>query len=197
MTGASAGIGRGVACRLAEAGAAVALHYRGGKESALAAAQEIRDAGGKAIAVNAELTDPASVEEAVRLATEQLGPIDILVNNAARQTHAGFEDMALEEWREMLAANLDGVFITTKLVTAQMIKRRIARRHLPRRHRGGLAGRREAVDAGSAARPNGRERGRRGRGAVSRRAGFAMDHRRQSGRRRRRYSDSLILMGAK
>jgi len=123
VTGASAGIGRGVACRLAEAGAAVALHYRGGKESALAAAQEIRDAGGKAIAVNAELTDPASVEEAVRLATEQLGPIDILVNNAARQTHAGFEDMALEEWREMLAANLDGVFITTKLVTAQMIKR--------------------------------------------------------------------------
>jgi NAD(P)-dependent dehydrogenase (short-subunit alcohol dehydrogenase family) len=123
VTGASAGIGRGIARRLAEAGAAIGLHYRSGKESALATTQEIRQAGGKAIAVNAELTDPVSVEAAFRDVTEQLGPIDILVNNAARQTHAGFEDMPLEEWRGMLAANLDGVFITTKVVTAQMIER--------------------------------------------------------------------------
>jgi NAD(P)-dependent dehydrogenase (short-subunit alcohol dehydrogenase family) len=123
VTGASAGIGWGIARRLAEAGAAVGLHYRGGKEGAVAAAQEIRDAGGKAIAIYAELTDPASVEAAVRTATEELGPVDILVNNAARQTHAEFEGMALEEWRGVLAANLDGVFITTKVVTAQMIQR--------------------------------------------------------------------------
>jgi NAD(P)-dependent dehydrogenase (short-subunit alcohol dehydrogenase family) len=123
VTGASSGIGQGIARRLSAAGAAVALHYRGGREGALTAVDGIRSAGGKAIAVHAELTDPASVEAAVDAVTEELGAVDILVNNAARQTHAGFEDMNFEEWRGMLAANLDGVFITTKLVTGQMIRR--------------------------------------------------------------------------
>jgi len=123
VTGASAGIGRGIARRLSAAGAAVAVHYRAGREDALVAVDSMRNAGGRAIAVHAELTEPASVEAAVNTATDELGPIDILVNNAARQTHAGFEDMDLEEWRGMLTANLDGVFITTKLVTAQMIRR--------------------------------------------------------------------------
>jgi NAD(P)-dependent dehydrogenase (short-subunit alcohol dehydrogenase family) len=123
ITGASAGIGQGVAQRLSEARAAVAVHYRGGREGALACVEAIRRSGGKAIAVQAELTDPASVDAAVARVTGELGQIDILVNNAARQTHAGFEDMDLDEWRAMLAANLDGVFIITKLVTAQMIGR--------------------------------------------------------------------------
>ena len=123
VTGASAGIGRGVAGRLSEAGAAVAVHYRTGREGALDRVEAIRRLGGKATAVQAELTDPASVEAAVAAVTDELGPIDLLVNNAARQTHAGFEDMNLDEWRAMMAANLDGVFIITKLVTAQMIRR--------------------------------------------------------------------------
>jgi NAD(P)-dependent dehydrogenase (short-subunit alcohol dehydrogenase family) len=123
VTGASAGIGRGIARRLAEAGAAVGLHFRSREMEAATAAQEIRNAGGMAVVTNAELTDAASVEAAVRDVTEELGPIDILVNNAARQTHAGFEEMPLEEWRGMLASNLDAVFIVTKLVTAQMIQR--------------------------------------------------------------------------
>ena len=123
VTGAAGGIGRGIARRLAEAGAAVGLHHRSGRERAEETAQEIRKAGGRAVAVAAELTDVASAEAAVQTATKELGPIDILVNNAARQTHALFEEMALDEWRGMLAANLDGVFIVTKFVTAQMIGR--------------------------------------------------------------------------
>jgi NAD(P)-dependent dehydrogenase (short-subunit alcohol dehydrogenase family) len=123
VTGASSGIGRGIAKRLSEAGAAVAIHYRGGKEAALASVDAITKTGGKAIAVHAELTDPASVESALKAVTKDLGPIDILVNNAARQTHAEFQDMHLDEWRGMLSANLDGVFIITKLVTTQMIER--------------------------------------------------------------------------
>jgi NAD(P)-dependent dehydrogenase (short-subunit alcohol dehydrogenase family) len=123
VTGASGGIGRGIARRLGEAGAAVAVHYRGGRDEAVALALEINELGGKAVAVGAELTEPASVEAAVEIVTRELGPVDILVNNAARQTHARFEDMELEEWRGMLAANLDGVFIVTKTVVAQMIAR--------------------------------------------------------------------------
>jgi NAD(P)-dependent dehydrogenase (short-subunit alcohol dehydrogenase family) len=123
VTGASAGIGRGIARRLSEAGAAVAVHYRGGKEGALAAAGAIEKAGGRAMAIHAELTAPTSVEAAVTAVTKELGPIDILVNNAARQTHAGFEEMDVEEWRGTLAANLDGVFIVAKFVVAQMIQR--------------------------------------------------------------------------
>ncbi len=62
VTGASAGIGEGIARRLAEAGAAVAVHYRGGKEAALAAVAAIGQAGGRAIAVHAELTDPTALK---------------------------------------------------------------------------------------------------------------------------------------
>ena len=64
VTGASAGIGAGIARRLAEAGAAVAVHYRGGRGEAEALVARIGDAGGKAIAVHAELTDPAAVRAA-------------------------------------------------------------------------------------------------------------------------------------
>jgi NAD(P)-dependent dehydrogenase (short-subunit alcohol dehydrogenase family) len=123
VTGASAGIGRGVALRLAEAGASVAVHYRSGREDADAVVASIRDRKRAGLAVWAELKDSASVEQAIRAVSEQLGPIDILVNNAARQTHAGFEDMDLEEWRTMMAVNLEGVFVITRAVAAAMIKR--------------------------------------------------------------------------
>lgn len=123
VTGANAGIGRGIALRLSEAGAAVAVHHRGGRDDAEALVSRLRGAGRKSVSVAAELTDPASVERAVRAATDELGPIDILVNNAARQTHAAFDDMDLQEWRAMMATNLDGVFLATKAVVADMIGR--------------------------------------------------------------------------
>jgi NAD(P)-dependent dehydrogenase (short-subunit alcohol dehydrogenase family) len=123
VTGANAGIGRGIALRLSEAGAAVAAHYRGGRDEAEALVSRLRSAGHTSVAVAAEVTDPASVQRAVRAVTDQLGPIDILVNNAARQTHAIFEDMDLDEWRAMMATNLDGVFLVTKAVVAGMIGR--------------------------------------------------------------------------
>jgi len=119
VTGASGGIGRGIARRLAEAGAAVAVHYRGGRDDAA----EIAGRGGKALAVPAELTEPAAVERAVQAITNALGPVDILVNNAARQTHSTIGDMSLAEWQGMLAANLDGVFLITRRVVDALIAR--------------------------------------------------------------------------
>ena len=86
VTGASAGIGRGVATRLSDAGAAIAVHYRGGKEDADALASTLRGKGRKSLSVYAELSDSQSVERAIGTITDELGAIDILVNNAARQT---------------------------------------------------------------------------------------------------------------
>jgi len=123
VTGASAGIGRGIAARLSEAGAAVAVHHRGGRDDAQALVSRLRNAGGQSFAVAAEVTDPASVGKALEAAAAELGPIDILVNNAARQTHAGFEEMDIAEWRAMMATNLDGVFVVTRAVVAEMIAR--------------------------------------------------------------------------
>jgi NAD(P)-dependent dehydrogenase (short-subunit alcohol dehydrogenase family) len=123
VTGASAGIGAGIARRLAEAGAAVAVHYRSGREEAEALVARIRDGGGQAMAVHAELTDPAAVNDALAKVEAELGPVHILVNNAARQTHSKIADMGEEEWRGMMAANLDGVFHATKAATDSMIAR--------------------------------------------------------------------------
>ncbi|HTV33800.1 MAG TPA: SDR family NAD(P)-dependent oxidoreductase, partial [Methylocella sp.] len=123
VTGASGGIGRGVAIRLSEAGAAVAVHYRSGRKDAEALASALRDKGRKSLSVQAELTDSQSVGAAIGAIRQELGAVDILVNNAARQTHAGFEEMSLEEWRGMMASNLEAVFIVTKVAAQGMIAR--------------------------------------------------------------------------
>ena len=123
VTGAHGGIGAGIARRLAEAGAAVAVHYRGGRDAAAALVATITAKGGKAIAIHAELTDLVSVRAAFAKVAESLGPIDILVNNAARQTHSTIAGMEAGEWRDMLASNLDGVFHTTRVVTDAMVAR--------------------------------------------------------------------------
>ncbi|MEO8668027.1 MAG: SDR family oxidoreductase [Bauldia sp.] len=124
VTGAGAGIGRGIAGRLAEAGAAVAVHYRGGEAEARSAVATLQAAGRKAAAVPMELTDPQSVEAGIASVAKALGPVDILVNNAARQTHSTLSEMGLDEWQAMLATNLDGVFLLSKAVIAAMIARK-------------------------------------------------------------------------
>lgn len=123
VTGAGSGIGAGIVLRLAEAGAAVAVHYRGGKAAAETLVARIADGGGKAMAVPGELTDRGAVEAAFGEVGETLGAVDILVNNAARQTHSTIADMEPEEWRDMLATNLDGVFNTTRVATDAMVAR--------------------------------------------------------------------------
>jgi 3-oxoacyl-[acyl-carrier protein] reductase len=123
VTGASAGIGAGIARRLAEAGAAVAVHYRGGKGEAETVAADIGKAGGRAVIVHGEMTAMAAVEAVFATAEGALGPVDILVNNAAKQTHSTIADMDPAEFREMMTVNLDGVFNATKVAAASMVTR--------------------------------------------------------------------------
>ncbi|MEQ9689551.1 MAG: SDR family NAD(P)-dependent oxidoreductase, partial [Bauldia litoralis] len=123
VTGAGRGIGAGIVRRLAEAGAAVAVHYRGGREAAEALVATVTGDGGKAMAIHGELADRAAVESAFAAIGETLGPVDILVNNAARQTHSTIADMEPDEWRDTLATNLDAVFNTTRVATDAMVAR--------------------------------------------------------------------------
>ena len=109
VTGASSGFGRHFAGVLAAAGAKVALAAR--RIDALErVAGEIRAGGGTAAAVAMDVTDRASVERAVAQAEAALGPITILVNNAGIPSGAFFTSTSEEEWRCVMAVNLDGVF---------------------------------------------------------------------------------------
>src|SRR5262245_56233247 len=82
VTGASRGIGKAIALTLAQCGAKVAVNYLNGAREAEAVAASIRESGGQALAVAADVSDRAQVEEMIAKVASELGPIDILVNNA-------------------------------------------------------------------------------------------------------------------
>ena len=114
VTGASGGIGQAIASTLAEAGAFVVLQYRSGAERATAAVRRIEALGGRCRAVKADLTDAAAIETMLGEIQESCGVCDLLVNNAAVQTAEPLSEMGMKAWREMLATNLDAVFLLTR-----------------------------------------------------------------------------------
>lgn len=114
VTGASGNIGRGIALRLADAGAEVLVHFCTDADGAARTVDEIAAAGGSAVAVQANL---ASEEQAQRLFSglcEGGNVIRCVVNNAAAQPVTDLEDLTGDEWRQVLAANLDSAFHVTQ-----------------------------------------------------------------------------------
>ncbi len=109
VTGASSGLGRQFARTLARAGAKVALAARR-VDRLEALAEDIRKAGGEAVAVKLDVTDPATVKPAFDAAEAALGSIKVLVNNAGVPSGAWFLKLEEEEWRAVMDVNLDGVF---------------------------------------------------------------------------------------
>jgi len=105
VTGASGNIGQGIAERLAEAGASIIVHYHRNTP----AAEELAGRLGGATVVQADLASEAAVDAMYAKARPTM-----VVNNAAAQPLKGLEDMSYEEWRAMLAANLDGAFLVTQ-----------------------------------------------------------------------------------
>src|SRR5258707_180743 len=102
VTGASRGLGRAIARRLAEQGAAVCVNYRTRGEEAASLVDGIRAAGGSATTVGADIGDPAQAQELVRKTGAELGPISILVNNAGvayRATLETFDPKGMEHMR--------------------------------------------------------------------------------------------------
>ncbi|MER7490507.1 glucose 1-dehydrogenase [Streptomyces sp. NPDC126497] len=115
ITGAGGGVGRGIARRFAEEGAAVALHCRTATESARETADRIREAGGTAVVLQADLTDEDACRSVVARAAERFGGrLTALVNNAGVQPSRELAGMTSAEWREVVDTNLTSVFACTQ-----------------------------------------------------------------------------------
>ncbi len=121
VTGAARRNGRATARALAGAGAAVVVNTRASIGEAEAVAEEIRQAGGRAIAVLADVTDEADVAALVARAVNEFGGLHILVNNAADRAIAPFLEMPLAEWRRVTGIVLDGAFLCARAALPHMI----------------------------------------------------------------------------
>ena len=120
VTGGSRGIGAAIAKRLAANGARVAITYAREADAAAGIVKAIEGAGGKAIAIKADATDPAAVKAAIDKAVAAFGKLDILVNNAGTAIPKPFEEATLEELDQVIDINLRGVFITTQAALKQL-----------------------------------------------------------------------------
>ena len=114
VTGSSRGIGRKIAFEFARGGADVAVNYRQSDVEATAVKETIEANGESAITVQADVGDPASVEEMADRVHDELGTVDVLVNNAGITVDRKFEDMTYEDWNRVIDTNLGGTFNCTK-----------------------------------------------------------------------------------
>lgn len=127
VTGASRGIGRAVALSLAEAGAAIAVNYRERAPEARDVVAAIRRDGGKAIDVAADVSDAGSVAGLVAAVERELGPIDVLVNNAGLAIIRSIDELTEEDFDRTIAVNLKSAFLCTKAVLPGMRARKWGR----------------------------------------------------------------------
>ena len=120
VTGASRGIGAAIAIALAEAGAAVAVNYRERADQADAVVAKIRESGGHATGIAADVSQAAAVAKMVDLASSALGAIDILVNNAGLAIVRSIDDLTESDFDRTIAVNLKSAFLCTQAVLPAM-----------------------------------------------------------------------------
>ena len=114
VTGASKGIGAGIAKSLAAAGAAVTVNYASSREGADAVVNEIKGAGGKAIAVQGSVTSTEDIERLFADTVAAFGPVDIVVNNAGVYAFAPIEEVTADDFNRQFGTNVLGPLLTTK-----------------------------------------------------------------------------------
>ncbi|MDQ2829114.1 MAG: 3-oxoacyl-[acyl-carrier-protein] reductase [Chloroflexota bacterium] len=127
VTGGSRGIGRAIATRLAASGHHVAINYQAAAGAAQEAVAEIEEAGGRAIAVQADVGKGADVERLFATTTEQLGPVSVLVNNAGITRDTLLLRMSEDDWDAVIATDLRSVYLCTKAALRGMIRARWGR----------------------------------------------------------------------
>jgi glucose 1-dehydrogenase len=123
VTGASTGIGRQTAFSLADAGAAVVVNYIGSRDPADEVVDKIKKQGGRAFAVEADVSNEAQVEAMFKGACEQFGTVHILVNNAGIENDHAFTDMSLADWQQVIDVNLTGQFLCSRAAIREYLRR--------------------------------------------------------------------------
>ncbi len=123
VTGSSQGIGEAIAVRFAGEGARVLINYPmpGQLDKAHGVVDEIKKAGGEAIAFQADVSKPAEVQAMIAEAVKQFGKVDILVNNAGVEKHAGFLDVTEQDYDFVMDINLKGAFFATQAAARAMV----------------------------------------------------------------------------
>jgi 3-oxoacyl-[acyl-carrier protein] reductase len=124
VTGASRGIGAAVAKKLASCGAAVAVNYAGSCDAAQAVVDSIEAAGGKAISLQADVSDANAANGLVEVTIAELGGLDIVVNNAGITRDGLLMRMSDADWSAVIDTNLTGVFNVTRAATRHLMKQR-------------------------------------------------------------------------
>jgi 3-oxoacyl-[acyl-carrier protein] reductase len=126
VTGGARNIGRAIACDLAAGGAAVVLVARSDLAGLEETAGIIRARGGQAHVVQADITNEGSVAALAKEVEAKFGHLDILVNNAALRAEDEFEAITLQQWRDVMAVNLDGAFLVTRAMMPLLKKSKAA-----------------------------------------------------------------------
>jgi glucose 1-dehydrogenase len=123
VTGASSGIGEGIAKALAGAGARVVVNYSSNEQAANGVVRDIRNGGGEAIAVRANVSREDQVLAMFETMFKEYGTIDILINNAGVQKDAKLTEMTLDQWQSVLDINLTGQFLCAREAAKEFIRR--------------------------------------------------------------------------
>ena len=127
VTGGSRGIGRAIAVTLGEAGHRVAVNYAANADAAAEAVKAVEAAGGEAVAFAGDVSSDADVTALFEQVTDQLGPVEILVNNAGITRDNLLLRMARESWDEVIATNLTSNYLCSKLALRSMVRNRWGR----------------------------------------------------------------------
>ena len=125
VTGGASGIGHATATALAECGAAVSINYHRNEAGAESLRKQINSNGGRAIAIQADVTNASEIEALVQRTNSELGPIDILVNNAGSLIERlKILDISEERWDQVIDLNLKSAFLCSKAVIPEMVERK-------------------------------------------------------------------------
>lgn len=127
VTGGSRGIGAAIATELSRAGAAVAVNYRQRADEAAKLIQALKNAGGRVIPAPADVSQAAAVAGLVEHVTSELGPVDILINNAGIAITRGVEDLTEADFDQTIAVNLKSAFLCMQAVLPTMRQRKWGR----------------------------------------------------------------------
>ncbi len=123
VTGANSGIGRAIAIEFAKEGANTVINYVANREAVDQMLDEVGSFGGKAVAIEADVSREDQVIAMFRQAVDAYGTIDILVNNAGIQRDSAFADMSIEDWLLVLNVNLTGQFLCSREAVREFMRR--------------------------------------------------------------------------